>query len=126
MQLLGMELPSIELGRVLAKLEAKNDHQQQNGLFHGGVISTAADVAMGFAAMTLVAPADMVVTGEMKVSFLNPGLGTHIESVGTVLKPGRRVNFCEAEVYAIEGNDRSLIAKASSSMIIISELDLQR
>jgi len=126
MKLVGMQLSSISEGNVEVQLEIGDEHQQQNGLIHGGVITTAADVAMGFAAMSLVGEDDLVVTGEIKVSFLNPGTGNRLVSEGIVLKPGRRVNFCEAQIYSISGSEKTLIAKASSSMITISESDLDR
>jgi len=126
MKLVGMQLSSISEGNVEVQLEIGDEHQQQNGLIHGGVITTAADVAMGFAAMSLVGEDDLVVTGEIKVSFLNPGTGNRLVSEGVVLKPGRRVNFCEAQIYSISGSEKTLIAKASSSMITISESDLDR
>ena len=126
MHLIDLQLSSIEIGKVIATLEIQDQHHQQNGLLHGGVISTAADVAMGFAAVSLVSEEQLVLTGEMKVSYLNPGDGEKLEAVGTVLKPGRRINFCEAEVYSITGSDRTLIAKASSSMITINEADISR
>ena len=126
MHLMELDLSSIEVGRVVATLNIQEQHHQQNGLLHGGVISTAADVAMGFAAVSLVSSEQLVLTGEMKVSYLNPGDGEMLESIGTVLKPGRRINFCEAEVYSIKGEKRTLIAKASSSMITINEADISR
>jgi acyl-coenzyme A thioesterase PaaI-like protein len=35
-----------------------------------------------------------------------------------VLKPGRQVSFTEAEVYAVAGGERRLVAKDSGTMAV--------
>jgi uncharacterized protein (TIGR00369 family) len=67
-----------------------------------------------------------VMTAEIKVSYLNPGLGDRLHAVGWVLKAGRKIVFCEAEVYAIRGEERRLIAKATTSMAVISVEDVNK
>ncbi len=119
MKHVGFHLDVIEKGRTEGTLEVKEIHHQQKGLVHGGVIATLADVVAGFAAYSMVPEDHHVVTGEIKISYLNPGLGEKLHAVGWVLKPGRKVQFCEAEVYDIRENGRVLIAKATTSMIVI-------
>jgi acyl-coenzyme A thioesterase PaaI-like protein len=57
-----------------------------------------------------------IVTADLKISYLNPGVGTALFAKGWVLKAGRRLNFCEAEIFSIQGEERTLIAKASATM----------
>jgi len=94
-------------------------HLQQAGLVHGGVIATVADIVAGFSAYSLVGVDEKVVTGELKISYLRPAKGEILWAKGWVLKQGRKINFCEAEVYVLNGNKPKLIAKATTSMIII-------
>ena len=94
-------------------------HQQQFGRIHGGVIATLADITAGFAAYTLTPEDAHVVTGEIKISYLRPGIGQKLTSIGRVLKPGKSISFCEAEVWSHEENEKVLIAKATTSMVII-------
>ena len=115
MHLIGADLTRIEPGRVEAALALGQQHQQQRGFAHGGLVATMADLAAGFAALTLVAEGVGVVTADLKVSYLNPGVGARIKAIGWVLKAGRRLHFCEAEVWC----DDVLIAKASATMAVI-------
>jgi uncharacterized protein (TIGR00369 family) len=116
MHLIGADLTRIEPGRIEATLALGEQHQQQRGFAHGGLVATMADLAAGFAAVTLVPDGVGVVTAELKVSYLNPGVGTQLKAIGWVLKAGRRLHFCEAEVWC----DGVLIAKATATMAVQS------
>ena len=62
-----------------------------------------------------------VVTGEIKIAFLRAARSNKRGSRGTVLKSGKKLSFCEAEVWSTGAEGRVLIAKASTSMIHIPE-----
>ncbi|MBC8082254.1 MAG: PaaI family thioesterase [Hymenobacter sp.] len=115
MHLIGADLTRIESGRVEAELTLRQQHKQQMGFVHGGLTATLADLVAGFAAVTLVPEGTGVVTVELKTSYLHPGVGQKLRAVGWVLKAGRRLHFCEAEVWC----DELLIAKATATMAII-------
>ncbi|GAB2451128.1 thioesterase [Hymenobacter qilianensis] len=112
---IGANLTLIEPGRVEAELPLELKHQQQRGFVHGGVIATMADLVAGFAGVTLIPDNYGMVTADLKVSYLNPGVGKKIVAKGWVLKAGRRLHFCEAEVWC----DDVLIAKATATMAVI-------
>ena len=81
-----------------------------------------ADLVAGFAAVTLVPDDHGMVTVELKTSYLHPGLGTKLVATGWVLKAGRRLHFCEAEVRSFGGENPAeglLIAKATVTMAVI-------
>ena len=115
MHLIGTDLTVITPGRVEAALILGEQHQQQRGFIHGGLIATMADLVAGFASLTLVPDDVGVVTSDLKISYLNPGVGQKLRAIGWVLKPGRRLHFCEAEVWC----DDVLIAKGSATMVVI-------
>jgi len=125
MKHVGFDLNVIEEGRTEGWLNIDEIHKQQKGLVHGGVIATLADIVAGFAAYTKVPEDHHVVTGELKVSYLNPGIGQKLHAIGYVLKSGRKMNFCEAEVWCENENKKTLIAKASTSMITIFPEDIR-
>jgi uncharacterized protein (TIGR00369 family) len=112
---IGADLTRIEEGRVEAELRLDQQHQQHTGFAHGGLVATMADLAAGFAAVTLVPEGTGVVTVELKTSYLHPGVGQRLRAVGWVLKAGRRLHFCEAEVWC----DELLIAKATATMAVV-------
>lgn len=116
---LGFILTKIEAGYTEGEMDIKSIHLQQDGFTHGGVIATITDIVAGFAAYTLVAKDKHVVTGEIKISYFTKGEGELIRAKGRVIKPGKRLHFCEAEVYAVKGNHETLIAKATTTMVVI-------
>lgn len=124
MHLIGFDLSLIEEGRTEGWLSLEQKHKQQKGFAHGGLIATLADITAGFSAYTLV-PADQhVVTAEIKVSYFSPAVGEKLHVIGYVLKQGRKINFCESEVwsvsYAENGvEERRLVAKATTSMATV-------
>ena len=127
MQSLGFKITDISEGKIEGELELKEMHKQHKGFVHGGVIATVADIVAGFAAVSLVPKDHHVVTVELKTSYLNPGLGEKLFARGWVLKQGRKLNFCEAEVYSVSGDKEPfLIAKASATMATLSPEDVKR
>ena len=115
MHLVGADLTSIAPGRVEAELMLGQQHLQQRGFAHGGLVATMADLVAGFAGVTLLPDNFGLVTADLRVSYLHPGVGQRLRAVGWVLKAGRRLHFCEAEVWC----DGLLIAKASATMAVV-------
>lgn len=126
MKHIDFSLDVIEEGVTEGWLDIQEIHKQQKGLVHGGVIATLADITAGFAAYTLVPEDQHVVTGEIKVSYLNPGIGEKLHAKGWVLKQGRKMNFCEAEVWCLNGKERTLIAKATTTMVTVFPEDIPK
>jgi uncharacterized protein (TIGR00369 family) len=120
MKHIGCTLTVIEPGYVEAVIDLAAFHQQQIGLVHGGVTATIADVAAGFAGFTLVGPDEHTVTAEIKISYLAKGRGQRLRAVGTVVKAGRMMHFCEADVYCSDGTTETLIARATTTMAVIT------
>ena len=75
---------------------------------HGGVVCTVLDVAMAAAARS-DDPSVRVVTVDMSVQFLRPGVGT-LRAVGRTVTVTRSLAFCEAEIRDSGGQ---LVAKGS-------------
>ena len=98
MQHLGVRLLSATAGRVELAMAYSDKVTQQQGGFHGGAIGALADIAGGYAALT-VAPQGMeVVTIEYKINFLNSFQGGEIRAIGQVVKAGKRIIVTSAEV----------------------------
>jgi uncharacterized protein (TIGR00369 family) len=119
MHLIGFDLQVIEHGRTEGRMPVRQEHKQQKGLVHGGVIATVADIVAGFAAYTMVPEHHHVVTGEIKVSYFRPGIGEELIAKGYVVKPGKKLQFCEAEVFCVHQGEQILIAKATTTMVTI-------
>ena len=106
-------------GRVVTQLQLAPRHRQHTGVVHAGVMGAIADHTMGAAAQTLAPQGHWILTAEFKVSLLRPGRGQQLECVAVVVKPGRAVTFTEAEVFALDGDKRTLVAKASATMAVV-------
>ncbi|MEO9101955.1 MAG: PaaI family thioesterase [Burkholderiaceae bacterium] len=98
MQHLGARLLRVAPGVCEIALPYSDRVTQQQGGFHGGAMGALADIAGGYAALTL-APADMeVTTVEYKINFLAAFRDGELRAIGRVVKAGRRIVVTTAEV----------------------------
>ena len=119
-QLLGAQALVIEPGYVEITARLRNDLLQPHGNVHGTVASALADGAAGYAAQTLLAEGYDIVTVENKINYLAPGIGTSIRACGKVLRPGRTVFVCTADVYADDGEQSTFFAHMVATMMAVS------
>ena len=110
MRTLGATLAEIAPGRCVIECAFHNGRTQHHGLFHAGVLTTLADNACGFAAMSLLPEGGEVLSVEFKTSFLRPGAGVAAIARGEVLKPGRTLSFCRADIHMRDAAGREVLA----------------
>ena len=102
MQHLGARLVRVEPGLCVVALPYSSKVTQQQDGFHGGATGALADIAAGYAGLTL-APAGMeVVTLEYKINFMAAFQGGELHATGRVVKAGRRVIVTTAEVVHVD------------------------
>ncbi len=116
---LGIEPTFMGDGRCETELVVQPRMLQHTGQVHAGVITTLADHAAGAAAQTVLPPGAVAVTAELKISLMRPGKGERLVCSAVVLKPGRSLVFAEAEVHALSGGVRSLVAKLSATLAAV-------
>ena len=119
MQTIGAELLTVEPGRVDIALPFREDLTQQHGYLHAAVVSAIADSACGYAALTLMEPGADVLSVEFKINLLAPAAGAQFVATGRVLRSGRTLTVCSAEVHADPGSDTAgtLVAVLQATMI---------
>jgi uncharacterized protein (TIGR00369 family) len=118
--LIGVTLEDVEPGVAQYRASYRPDLGQQDGVFHGGVVGGMAEGVMGAAAATLVDAGANVVGAEYKVNLVAPGNGVALLARGEVVKPGRRLIVCRADVFSIAADGtRSLCAIAQGSMAVV-------
>lgn len=107
MQQLGVEIVRLAPGEAELRLPHSERVIQQQGGFHGGAIGALADVAGGYAAMTLVPEGDEVTTVEYKINFLAAFTGGELRARGRVVRAGKRLIVTTAEVvhHAEDGTE---------------------
>jgi uncharacterized protein (TIGR00369 family) len=97
---LGISIAELAPGRVVLDLPYRPDICQQNGFVHAGAITALADSACGYAAASLMPEDRDVLTVEFKVNLLSPARGDRFRAVGEVVRAGRTLTVCSAEVVA--------------------------
>ncbi len=117
--MLGATATRIEPGLVEISLPTTGDMLQPAGHVHGIVASAVGDSAAGYAAQTLLPDSFDVVTVEYKINYLAPGVGDTIVALGNVIRPGRTLSVCTADIYAEVENERTLFAHLATTMMIV-------
>jgi uncharacterized protein (TIGR00369 family) len=95
----GAELAEVGPGRAEIRVPFRTELTQQHGYFHAGVSGAIADSACGYAAYTLMAADSSVLTVEYKMNLLAPADGEELVARGRVLRSGRTLKICAADVY---------------------------
>jgi uncharacterized protein (TIGR00369 family) len=98
MRHLGARLLRVEPGLVEIALPYSDKVSQQQGGFHGGAMGALADIAGGYAGLTVAAEGMEVTTAEYKINFLAAFEAGELRATGRVLKGGRRLIVTSAEV----------------------------
>jgi uncharacterized protein (TIGR00369 family) len=120
LKLIGVSLDRIEPGNVVFRIDYRPEVGQHNGVFHGGVIGSVAEAVMGSAARTLAPASSDVVGAEYKVNLLSPAAGVALLAYGYVLKPGRRLIVCRADISFLDAQGQStLCAIAQGAMAVV-------
>ena len=118
MRLIGARAVEVERGRVVLELRYREDLCQQNGFVHAGVITSIADSACGYAALTTMPEGSDVLSVEFKTNLLAPARGDRFRATGTVAKAGRTLTVCQAEVVAVsDGGEDVVVALMQATMI---------
>lgn len=117
----GAKMTSVEPGNVAIEFSYREDLTQQHGFIHAGVVAAVADSACGYAALTLMPAEAAVLSVEFKVNLLAPAAGDRFRAVARVIRAGRTLTVCAAEVHAIRGDARDdvLIAAMQATMIAL-------
>jgi uncharacterized protein (TIGR00369 family) len=119
MSTIGASLGSVEPGAVDVILPFRDDLTQQDGFLHAGIVAAVADSACGYAANTLMPATARVLSIEFKLNLLAPAVGERFEARGRVIRAGRTVTVCQADVLAITGKSEKLIATMTGTMMSI-------
>lgn len=118
MRLLGAGATVVEPGHVVIEVPYREDLCQQNGLLHAGVLTSVADSACGYAALTLMPEGSDVLSVEFKVNLLAPGVGDLFRADARVVRAGRTLTVCQAEVVAVrDGRADVPVAVMQATMI---------
>jgi uncharacterized protein (TIGR00369 family) len=103
---LGAQLLRVEPGLCEIALPHSEKVTQQQGGFHGGAMGALADIAGGYAALTVAPDGMEVTTVEYKINFLAAFAGGELRATGRVLKAGRRIIVTTADVVHVDDSGK--------------------
>jgi uncharacterized protein (TIGR00369 family) len=118
MATLGAELQRVDPGAVHIRAPFSAAFTQQNGFWHAGAVASLADSANGYAAYTLAAAGTDVLAVEFKINLLAPARGDSFLAEASVVRAGRTLTVCRAEVYGFTGELRTHVATMLSTLIV--------
>ena len=113
MSTIGATLERVADGEVEIALRFRDDLLQQGGALHAGVLAAIADSACGYAALTRMPQGSEVLSVEFKLNLLAPARGPRVVARARVIRSGRTLSVCSADVFSEE----TLVATMTATMI---------
>jgi uncharacterized protein (TIGR00369 family) len=123
MQHLGAELIHVGEGAAEIRVKFRSELSQQHGYFHAGVTGAIADSASGYAAYSLTPAGTNVLTVEYKLNLVAPAHGDQLIARGNVIRAGRTLIICRADVFVARGGAEQLCASSLSTIMAMPAKD---
>ena len=121
----GFEAEKVERGRFQSRVSIGEEHRQQDGFIHAGVMAAMADHTAGYSAFTTVADEYQILTIEFKINFLRPAYGDALICRARVIRGGSKIIISESEVWDVHADRENLAAKAMVTLMAVHRDRLQ-
>jgi uncharacterized protein (TIGR00369 family) len=112
---LGVHGRTADDGTARLELDATEEHLNEAGTVHGGVLATLVDTAMGQAVRSRTGAGDVPATSQLTVTYLRPGKPGRLQATGRVSKQGDHLTVCEADV---EQDGRALVHAVATFAVL--------
>jgi uncharacterized protein (TIGR00369 family) len=116
----GAELVLLQPGEVHIRVPFRAELTQQHNYFHAGVTGAIADSACGYAAYTLMPADSSVLTVEYKMNLLAPADGDELIARARVVRSGKTLKICSADVFARRNGDENHCATMLSTVMCMA------
>lgn len=123
MATLGATLDRVEPGEIDIRLPVRPEISQQHGFVHAGAIAAIADSACGYAAFSLMGADSGVLAVEFKINLLAPGAGDYLVARGRVVRAGRTLTVCQADVVAMTNGEEKQVALMQGTIMNVQGRD---
>jgi uncharacterized protein (TIGR00369 family) len=117
----GFEAVNASWGKFESMVKIEEEHRQQDGFIHAGVMATMADHTAGYSAFTIVPENMQILTIEFKINFLRPAFGQALRCYSKVIREGRQVIVSESEVFDVRSDEKVPVAKAMVTLMAVSK-----
>jgi uncharacterized protein (TIGR00369 family) len=121
MRYLGAEVSALAPGECEIQVPYRGEMTQQHGYFHAGVAAAIADSACGYAAYGLMPVASSVLTVEYKINLVAPAEGDTLIARARVLRSGKTLKICAADVVAVKDGKETLCATTLSTIMAMHD-----
>ncbi len=122
MATLGARLVRVMAGDVRIAMPHAQAFTQQNGFLHAGAVSSIADSANGYAALSLCPPGHDVLAVEFKINLLSPASAPWLLACGRVLRPGKTLATCFCDVWGVADATAEVPAGATRVATMLSTI----
>lgn len=119
MATLGASLEGVAPGEVAIAFTHREELTQQHGFLHAGVMTSVADSACGYAALSLMEAGVGVLSVEFKVNMLAPAVGDRFVATGRVVRSGRTLTVCTGEVTTLRDGDTVPVLLMQATMMAV-------
>jgi uncharacterized protein (TIGR00369 family) len=99
-RLVGLELEEAKLDYARMRLPFRPELEQPAGVVHGGAIATLIDTVAVPAIGTAYPQMPVMLTIDMQIRYLGAARATDLVAEGWIVKRGRSIVFCQAEVVS--------------------------
>jgi uncharacterized protein (TIGR00369 family) len=121
MRHLGAEVTKLGPGECEIQVPYRGEMTQQHGYFHAGVAAAIADSACGYAAYGLMPATSSVLTLEYKINLVAPAAGEVLVARARVLRSGKTLKICAADVFAVKDGKETLCATTLSTIMAMHD-----
>jgi uncharacterized protein (TIGR00369 family) len=119
MRTIGASILRVAAGEVDLGLAFREDLTQQHGFLHAGILATILDSACGYAAYSLMAADDAVLSIEYKINMLAPARGERIVARARIVRAGRTITVCSGDAFAVTDGAETLVATMTATMMTV-------
>ena len=119
MKTIGARLVRVAPGEVDIELPVAPAVAQQHGFVHAGIVSTIADSACGYAALSLMDARTAVLTAEFMINLSAPAAGERLVAPGMVVRAGRTLSVATAEVEAVSAAGSKVCAIMTATIMCV-------
>jgi uncharacterized protein (TIGR00369 family) len=121
MTTLGAKLTRIAPGEIEIEMEVSDRVSQQHGFAHAGAVAAIADSACGYAAATLLPAGSGVLAVEFKINLMAPAAGPRLIARARVVRSGRTLTVCQADVYSRSEDEERIIAMMMGTIMNVRD-----
>lgn len=119
LELLGIEMPVLELGRCRLEMDVERKHMNPFGGLCGGAFASLVDIAAYWCLYPQMPEHMGATTLDLQVNYLRAVNSGRICCEARVVKPGRSISLCEADILDERGR---MLANASSKMFLSPDI----